>query len=84
MIGVSINVLLVIGTLLMIVYVAKRGGMCIQDGGTPSLFLFRDDMECTNASEQRRYETCNLDLGETECYFPFFSNHVNKNNKLAH
>lgn len=70
MIGVSINVLLVIATLLLIVYLARQEGMCIQNGGTPSLFLVQEEMECQPAS--KRYETCDLDLGETECYFPFF------------
>lgn len=69
MIGVFINVLLVIATLVLIVYVAKRGGMCVKDGGTPSLFVWNDEMECNKGA---RYETCDLDSGESECYFPFF------------
>jgi len=71
MIGVAINILFVISTLLLIVYVARREGICIKDGGTPSLILFNEEMECS-ASEGKRYETCDLDMGETECYFPFF------------
>mmetsp|Transcript_26472 Transcript_26472/g.64503 ORF Transcript_26472/g.64503 Transcript_26472/m.64503 type:complete len:477 (-) Transcript_26472:531-1961(-) len=76
LIGVSINILLVIATLLLIVYVAKQGGMCVKDSGTPSLFLFNnsdnDEMECTNSSEGKRYAICDIDSGESECYFPFF------------
>lgn len=70
-IGVFINTLMAIATLMLIIYVAKQGGMCVKDGGTPSLFLFNDQMEC-NSSEGNRYATCDSDLGESECYFPFF------------
>ncbi|CAJ1945217.1 unnamed protein product [Cylindrotheca closterium] len=76
LIGVSINIVLAIATLLLIVYVARKGGMCVKDGGTPSLFLFNDEeMECSIHDPSKgttRYETCDSDSGESECYVPFF------------
>jgi len=69
-IGVFINIFSVLVTLLLIVYVARKVGMCVKDGNR-TLFSLEPKMEC-DLCEGGRCQVCDWELGDAECYFPFF------------
>lgn len=72
LIGVSINVVLVVVTLLLIIFVAKSGGMCVKDNNAPNIFQPDQQEEC-DLCNGRKCQVCNLEEGgETQCYFPYF------------
>jgi hypothetical protein len=72
LIGVSINIILVVVTLLFIIFVAKSGGMCVKDNGSPSIF-HPDQQDKCNLCQGKRIQICDLEVsGETQCYFPYF------------
>jgi len=80
LVGVSINVFLVILSLLMIVIIAKNGGMCIK--GMQFGNIFKNDQlekcfkykECENPGDCEEYcpRNENGDLtAEAQCYYPY-------------
>jgi hypothetical protein len=72
LIGVSINIVLVFVTLLLIIFVAKSGGICVKDNNSPNIFQPDQQDEC-NLCQGEWCQKCDLEeFGETQCYFPYF------------
>jgi hypothetical protein len=72
LIGVSMNIVLVVITLLVIIFVAKSGGMCVKDNASPNIFQSDQQDEC-NLCQGKRCQICDLEESEeTQCYFPYF------------
>lgn len=71
-IAVGVNITLVCVTLLLIIFVAKSGGMCVRDGERPSLFQQNQQDRCPEcAGSKKDCEICNDD-GSTVCYYPYY------------
>jgi len=68
-IGMCINVFLVVFSLLMIVIIAKNGGMCLVDMRFGN--IFKDDQldKCDRCSNDE--EVCERCDGVTQCYYPY-------------
>eukprot|EP00980_Cylindrotheca_fusiformis_P005123 scaffold1087_cov136-Cylindrotheca_fusiformis.AAC.9 len=72
MIGVVINLVLLFVTLLLIIFVAKSGGMCVKDNKTPNIFRSDQQDEC-ELCDGRECQVCDVEGDEeTQCYFPYF------------
>jgi hypothetical protein len=72
LIGVAVNISLVCVTLLLIIFVAKSGGMCIRNGVRPSLFEQNQQERCSECQgTEGDCEICNDD-GTKICYYPYY------------
>ena len=80
LIGVTINMVLVVITLLLIIFVARSGGMCVYDMKPPNLFNSKQADLC-GALRDCNGENCQIcptptDFFETreipQCYFKYF------------
>eukprot|EP00980_Cylindrotheca_fusiformis_P021425 scaffold8288_cov129-Cylindrotheca_fusiformis.AAC.3 len=71
-VGVAVNGVLVVVSLLMIIFVARGGGLCMVKGDGLDIFAPDQRARCFKCPGDGRCEVCTESGGIDQCYYPYF------------